>query len=146
MSLDFTYFANPSIRFRLHKYPKIVLDCDTVVFVEEEDKHECGICFDSIVNGQDIRLLKCGHMFHKKCIKSWFKRQRNCPFCRAVVGVRNIYCKKKLFIKAVYENEQMFHEKIVSLKVKNSVRVIKIEERRVFLNIDGKAVVLDMTY
>ena len=28
-------------------------------------------------------LLKCGHMFHRTCIKSWFLKNDACPVCRS---------------------------------------------------------------
>jgi hypothetical protein len=31
--------------------------------------------------------LKCGHVFHRGCIKAWHKVQKTCPTCRANVDV-----------------------------------------------------------
>jgi len=44
----------------------------------------CTICLISLENYVDVPIskLKCNHIFHKKCIKEWYKNNRNCPICR----------------------------------------------------------------
>ena len=42
----------------------------------------CVICLEDI-NGNN-KTLQCGHTFHKKCIKKWFKKNNTCPTCRNV--------------------------------------------------------------
>ena len=43
----------------------------------------CSICLDDM---DDNKIeLKCGHIYHKKCINSWLKVSYNCPYCRATV-------------------------------------------------------------
>ena len=52
------------------------------------NKHgDCSICLESLINSLEIHknivLIKnCQHMFHKKCIFSWFNNSLNCPNCR----------------------------------------------------------------
>ena len=47
-------------------------------------KHElCPICMDDC-KGKTC-TLECGHTFHTKCIFTWFKKNNNCPCCRAEV-------------------------------------------------------------
>jgi len=41
---------------------------------------ECAICLE-IIFSDDIEGLLCGHIFHKKCIKSWRSRSNLCPIC-----------------------------------------------------------------
>lgn len=41
---------------------------------------ECVICLNNIHIGK--KKLKCGHTFHKKCIKTWLKDENTCPICR----------------------------------------------------------------
>ena len=49
---------------------------------------KCAICFaEWNKNNKNKRInklvkLKCGHFFHKKCIKGWFKHNKTCPVCR----------------------------------------------------------------
>ena len=41
---------------------------------------QCAICYE-----QGDYQLKCGHIFHKKCIAKWKERSRSCPLCRAAL-------------------------------------------------------------
>lgn len=45
----------------------------------------CIVCFDDFDSCQSSRQLKCGHMFHYDCIKSWLDYSRKCPICRKEV-------------------------------------------------------------
>ena len=31
------------------------------------------------------KKLRCGHIFHVHCLRSWLERQNTCPTCRALV-------------------------------------------------------------
>ena len=54
---------------------------------------ECSICLEKNVNGS--HTLPCGHVFHGKCIGTWYNDNRRCPMCRH-------YDKPKL-VKVFYE-------------------------------------------
>lgn len=41
----------------------------------------CSICLD-VIHAEQLRILSCGHLFHKDCIKQWFAFTRKCPLCR----------------------------------------------------------------
>lgn len=43
----------------------------------------CPICMEDC-KGKTC-TLECGHTFHTKCIFTWFKKNNNCPCCRAEV-------------------------------------------------------------
>ena len=47
---------------------------------------ECPICYENIytidTRNTKKKILRCGHIFHKKCINKWFSDHNNCPFCR----------------------------------------------------------------
>jgi len=43
--------------------------------------YECIICFEGFGEGQDVSLIKCGHMYHTKCIYTWFVTKKTCPLC-----------------------------------------------------------------
>ena len=42
---------------------------------------ECSICLEK--NGKESHAVTtCGHVFHKKCISTWYNTDRRCPMCR----------------------------------------------------------------
>lgn len=46
----------------------------------------CSICIDPFLAGEYQRTLKCKHIFHKKCIDKWIKKDKNeCPMCRTQI-------------------------------------------------------------
>jgi hypothetical protein len=52
----------------------------------ESDKNkelECSICLEDI-ELEDIKKLKCGHIYHTKCISEWKKENNTCPICRKI--------------------------------------------------------------
>ncbi|GFZ49794.1 hypothetical protein JCM24511_07197 [Saitozyma sp. JCM 24511] len=49
-------------------------------------KDECAICMDSFQKGEVVRILPCGHVFHKEECDEWLMKWRKlCPTCRADV-------------------------------------------------------------
>lgn len=51
---------------------------------EEQRQDECVICYEKYNRYEQIRELQCvgKHIFHQKCIASWFDRNPTCPLCR----------------------------------------------------------------
>lgn len=51
---------------------------------------KCAICLDNYVDACELRLLKCGHSFHRNCVDTWFLQHYSgisfgtptCPTCR----------------------------------------------------------------
>lgn len=59
--------------------------------IKKDDKlikegEKCVICLEKYKVNEYKRELKCGHVFHKKCIDKWFKKSccdnKSCPLCR----------------------------------------------------------------
>ncbi|CEH12386.1 Predicted E3 ubiquitin ligase [Ceraceosorus bombacis] len=49
---------------------------------------ECAICLDNFVDGDQVRVLPCGHIFHRSEIDDWLVRIRKvCPICKRDVTV-----------------------------------------------------------
>lgn len=44
-----------------------------------EDKGECVICLEELMQGDTIARLPCLCIYHKTCIDSWFEVNRSCP-------------------------------------------------------------------
>lgn len=45
--------------------------------------HECAVCLCRMEEGEEIRELKCSHIFHRVCFERWGGYGRwTCPLCR----------------------------------------------------------------
>ncbi|CAO2632456.1 E3 ubiquitin-protein ligase TTC3 [Lemmus lemmus] len=44
------------------------------------DANSCELCHE-MFKSKNMRVLKCGHKFHKGCFKQWLKGQNTCPTC-----------------------------------------------------------------
>uniref|UniRef100_A0A0D6R5D4 RING-type E3 ubiquitin transferase n=1 Tax=Araucaria cunninghamii TaxID=56994 RepID=A0A0D6R5D4_ARACU len=52
--------------------------------VNSDEDEECSVCLCSLHEGKIVELVKCHHLFHRKCIEEWFKTRSTCPQCLAV--------------------------------------------------------------
>ncbi|GBO14073.1 hypothetical protein AVEN_15306-1 [Araneus ventricosus] len=43
----------------------------------------CPICLGASVRQDQIKRLRCSHVFHQSCIDMWLNNRRSCPLCRA---------------------------------------------------------------
>lgn len=62
---------------------KIIQLYEIVVTQSSERKNDCVICYQVYGNNKTA-ILKCGHKFHKKCVKKWLdvSAHKDCPLCR----------------------------------------------------------------
>ena len=76
----------------LVKYFNFGLHISKDQIVNSEYKLECSICLDDIIEGTKIYNLNCNHKFHKKCLdRSFFNGNKECPLCRDIIKVSNIF-------------------------------------------------------
>ena len=47
----------------------------------------CVICLCGVNEGETVRVLRCGHGFHRTCADEWLQRRSVCPLCVQVVQV-----------------------------------------------------------
>ena len=62
-----------------------LLDYEIIEYSNLENNEDklCTICQDDIANELFVvKLKKCSHYFHKKCIDNWLIRSNTCPLCR----------------------------------------------------------------
>lgn len=44
---------------------------------------ECAFCLSGVRDGDEVRELRCRHVFHRACLDAWLVRPRaTCPLCR----------------------------------------------------------------
>ncbi|XP_075662969.1 E3 ubiquitin-protein ligase RHA2B-like [Castanea sativa] len=50
---------------------------------ETREELECAVCLCKIGEGEEIRQLRCDHLFHRVCLDRWLGYRRlTCPMCR----------------------------------------------------------------
>ncbi|KAF8399207.1 hypothetical protein HHK36_015072 [Tetracentron sinense] len=48
---------------------------------------ECSVCLCKIEEGEEIKELRCDHLFHSVCLDRWLGyRNATCPLCRGSVA------------------------------------------------------------
>lgn len=53
------------------------------VLTDDIESYECSICMTALVDTDHVRLLKCKHAFHARCIDPWVLQANSvCPLCR----------------------------------------------------------------
>ena len=50
------------------------------------EDEECAMCMEPFAEDDEVRVLKCRHYFHTKCIDQWLvvsqkSKSRSCPLC-----------------------------------------------------------------
>jgi hypothetical protein len=67
------------------------VDNVTLIIIDDTtknlDQQECLNCYDSFVDTDLVRILPCGHKYHRSCIDSQLKTESHlCPTCKCPVG------------------------------------------------------------
>lgn len=47
---------------------------------------DCAICLCASAGDDPVRWLKCGHIFHARCIDPWKQSHNTCPLCRRTLS------------------------------------------------------------
>ncbi|WAO97028.1 RING-type domain-containing protein [Fusarium falciforme] len=57
----------------------------TCASAQSSSAEVCVICLEVLVDGDNVRRLKCKHLFHMSCIDSWFQKHHvDCPLCKSI--------------------------------------------------------------
>lgn len=56
---------------------------NTADLIDHMSNQECCICLEGITDERQT-VLKCGHLFHNKCLSDNKKTSLTCPFCRTI--------------------------------------------------------------
>lgn len=51
----------------------------------------CTVCMEALdtcspANEDGGRIVKCGHVYHERCIRQWVSLHNSCPLCRTVLS------------------------------------------------------------
>jgi hypothetical protein len=58
------------------KYKKVLKESELLELT-------CPICIENFKENEYFRKLECSHIYHKKCIDHWFRKDHSdCPMCR----------------------------------------------------------------
>lgn len=50
------------------------------------------VCLESVLRCQEIRELKCLHVFHRECLEKWYLQDHfNCPLCHRAYYVQETH-------------------------------------------------------
>ncbi|CAN7020793.1 E3 ubiquitin-protein ligase RHA2A [Brassica rapa] len=51
-----------------------------------EGGSDCVVCLSELHEGEEVRKLECGHVFHKPCLEGWLHHLHfTCPLCRSAL-------------------------------------------------------------
>ncbi|VDO28560.1 unnamed protein product [Haemonchus placei] len=50
--------------------------------VPENEIERCTVCLCEFETGEEVRNLRCTHIFHVNCIDKWLVYNKKCPVCR----------------------------------------------------------------
>lgn len=85
---DDTHFSI-ILRKKVPKLSNLLMHLEKYSKIKNDDQilgSKCSICFEEYKIGEYKRCLKnCQHIYHKKCIDKWFKKNwqnMSCPLCR----------------------------------------------------------------
>lgn len=66
--------------------PEIGEELSTVRYEQDPaccSEVQCAVCLCKIENGDEIRELRCDHLFHRVCLDRWLGyKNLSCPLCR----------------------------------------------------------------
>lgn len=72
----------------LKRSVNVIVNITSQLYNTTEKKFDnCSICSEEYKDTDMVSLLKCGHVFHPKCIKEWGHYNPSCPVCKENIPV-----------------------------------------------------------
>jgi hypothetical protein len=76
-----------NLKEELHGGVKMQILLLTTATVPVPEARTCTICMEEVRSeGENLVILRCGHLFHRNCIFHWLRESRPCPSCREDLG------------------------------------------------------------
>lgn len=84
------------IKSKIAPQLKIILKNDKFPVISykemsKKDEDTCSICQVKFEVQSTVRVLECGHFYHRDCIDEWFQTQKNCCICKKEYNDDNYY-------------------------------------------------------
>ncbi|VDN05700.1 unnamed protein product [Thelazia callipaeda] len=57
--------------------------------VPENEQERCTVCLNNFEMNEEVRALRCSHVFHVVCIDRWLVYNKKCPVCRLEMDKTN---------------------------------------------------------
>ena len=74
------YGLGDEVKYQIkQKYKKNKNITNCMIDIININHENCSICLEE---PGKCSQLKCGHIYHRKCINKWFKTSSSCPVCR----------------------------------------------------------------
>ena len=65
------------------RHPSLPIEVVLHHSIQRREDRECPICLEDFKEGDPVKRLPCGHIFHAACVKEWVVEVRGvCPLCR----------------------------------------------------------------
>jgi len=58
----------------------------TLIITNNVPDDICSICLEEFKYDEELKKLKCDHIFHKGCLEPWLNKNNKCPICRAIIN------------------------------------------------------------
>jgi hypothetical protein len=81
----------------------------------DDNVFECPICFNIIINSNDIKKTICNHSFCKKCLNHWLENNSCCPLCRINININDSEKQKQIktnYFKVYEYNGHIFEGRL----------------------------------
>lgn len=80
-----SFYTKPYYEFELPAGDVETLSVVPAAAASSEE--ECAVCLCKIIQGEEIRELRCAHPFHKACLDRWTDlNHTTCPICRSFLA------------------------------------------------------------
>ncbi|KAL3998020.1 Ring finger domain family protein [Acanthocheilonema viteae] len=58
--------------------------------IPENEQERCTVCLNDFEMDEEVRALRCNHVFHVVCIDRWLVYNKKCPVCRLDLDKANV--------------------------------------------------------